>query len=116
MVGVRHNIKATTQVRFPDAILGNNPLGRCLDGGLTSSCWDRGKAPKTKNVHKVIHCAYDILRKKGARTCQEHCFAETGANLKWSCVMVNKPLPDGGHKVRKRRTLHDPASSDDDGV
>ena len=72
--------------------------------------------PKTKNVQAVIDCAYDILQKNGVKPCQEHWFVETGASLKWSYAMVDKPLLDGGHKVRKRRTLHGPASSDDDGV
>ena len=54
-----------------------------------------------KNVLGIIDRAYDILQKKGAQTCQEHCFVETGANLKWSCAMADKPTLDN-HKVRKQ--------------
>ena len=117
MVSVRRDIKATTRARFPGAIPAQ-PMDRFLDDGLTSSCCDWVRVPKTRNMQEVIHRAFGNLRKQGAKPCQEHCCVETGSSLKWSCVvlMADKPLPDGGHKVCKRRALHDPASSVGHGV
>ena len=114
MVGNKRGIKAT-KLRLPDAIP-TESMGRFLDDGLTPSCWDRVKVPQTKNVPESIDLAYVFLQKKGVNPGQKHCFVETGANLNVELRRGRrKPLPEG-HKVRNRRTLHDPASSDHDVV
>ena len=70
--------------------------------------------PQTKNVQEVIDRACDILQKKGVKPCLEHCYLETVASLKWSCVVVGGSscltatrCATGGHYMIQRPRMMD---------
>ncbi len=52
--------------------------------------------------------AYYFMQEKGTMPCQDHCFLDTWANLKWSKCMVGTSPGLTPEKVRKRGQLHNP--------